>query len=83
MCARTEPAGTGIGAVCVERSRQTSPKKRLDHTRCHSDKHTYRETIDEARYFRTTRFEEDFFLWTTKNTLCSQQQQLSASVVFV
>ena len=28
VCACTEPAGTGIGAVCVERGGQTSPKKK-------------------------------------------------------
>ena len=39
MCACTEPAGTGIGAVCVERRGQKCPKKMWNHTRWHSDTH--------------------------------------------
>ena len=31
MCAWAEPAGTGVGAVCVERGEQTWPKKMFNH----------------------------------------------------
>ena len=57
VCACTEPAGTGIGAVCVERGRQTWPKKLSNHTHAMTpilDK----ETMNEAPYSRATRCEE-------------------------
>ena len=44
MC--TEPAGTGIGAVCVERGGQTWPKQRLNL----DDTHTNRKTPSKAPY---------------------------------
>jgi len=46
VCASTEPAGTGIGAVCVEGGGQTLPKKMLNHTHIHAH-HTHTHTHTE------------------------------------
>ena len=45
MCASTEPAGTGIGAVCVLRSGQTLPKQMLNHTHTHIGTKTRHPTL--------------------------------------
>ena len=55
MCACTEPGGTGISAVCVERGGQTWPDIMLNHAR------TYRETKTKAPYSRTVRHEKGVF----------------------
>ena len=55
MCASTEPAGTGIGAVCVERVGQAWPKRMLNHT--HIPKNSKLGTLPSY----TIRYEEAFF----------------------
>ena len=65
----TEPAGTGNGAMCVERGGQMWPKKLLNtHDDTVAQTHTlaYRETQNKVPYFRTTCFEEAFFRKKTK-----------------
>ena len=61
MCACAEPVGTAIGAVCVESGGR---KWILNHA------HTlYRRMfifLFLAPYARTTRYEEAFFAWKTK-----------------
>jgi len=68
VCASTEPAGTGIGAVCVEGGGQTLPKKMLNHTHIHASPHThthtYRETQNKAPHARIrAAMKRLFFSW--------------------
>ena len=65
MCACTEPVRTGIGAVCVEYGRSKWPITMLNHTH----NHTHTENVlffILTSYARTTRYEEAFFPWKTK-----------------
>ena len=73
-CACTEPAGTGIGCVCVLRSGRMWTEN-INHTRQHSGTHTSRETLNDASYARTARFEAAFSPCETSKTLWKQQQQ--------
>ena len=56
VCACTEPAGTGIGAVCVERGGQTWPNKMMDHTYDDTVTHTLTEKLLIARHPTLVRF---------------------------
>ena len=70
MCACTEPVRTGIGAVCVEYGRPKWPITMLNHTHNHTHKHPWYRImfcfLFLAPYARTTRYEEAFFPWKTK-----------------
>ena len=78
MCACTEPVRTGIGAVCVEYGRPKWPITMLNHTRTNTHTHKNTHTHEHpwyrimfgflflAPYARTTRYEEAFFPWKTK-----------------
>ena len=61
MCACVEPVGTAVGAVCVECGGR---KWMLNHT--HIQKNVF--FVFLAPYARTTRYEEAFFPWKTKET---------------
>ena len=59
VSACTELAGTGIGAVCVERGRQTWPEKTIEsHTQLTD---FIEKTKNEATYARTIRYEDSLF----------------------
>ena len=78
MCACTEPVRTGIVAVCVEYGRPKWPITMLNHTHNHTNtqchNHTHKHPwyrimfcfVFLASYARTTRYEEAFFPWKTK-----------------
>ena len=53
VCACTEPVGTDIGAVCVERGRPKGPITMLHHTHFERGK-------------KKAPYEKPFFLWKTK-----------------
>ena len=65
MCACTEPVRTSIGAVCVEYGRPKWPITMLNHTHTHTPG-TEVFFFFLAPYARTTRYEEAFFPWKTK-----------------
>ena len=46
VCASTEPAGTGIGDVCIERGGEAWTEKMLNHTR--KPKHRHTEKLKEG-----------------------------------
>ena len=64
MCTCTEPVAYGIGAVCVEYGRPKWPITMLDHTYIPGREHFF--FFFSAPYARTTRYEEAFFPWKTK-----------------
>ena len=69
-CACTEPAGTGTGAVCVERGGQTwSPQKIMNQT--HMLTHTCGETENKALYSHRFVMTSFFSLETPRKKVCA------------
>ena len=81
MCACTEPARTGIGAVCVEYGRPKWPITMLNHTTKHPRYRIMFGFLFLAPYARTTRHEEALFALENNGEISSLRSRASLLVI--